>query len=148
MAERADADAVEAVEAMQQGEERLDCGVGLGVDVEVRIGEFFEEIGQEWNRVIVGHPCSGHLAPCELADRTGPTAGATQIVVVERSQHAIGGRVDVGLEMSIAEFVRVAERRHRVFGGEAGSATVREWNEASVVVDREVSVRLHRISIV
>ena len=148
MTERSDAHAIEAVEAMEEGEEWLDCAVTLGIDVEERIGKFFEEIGHEWNRVIAGHPRLGHGAPGEFADRARPTAGATQVVVVERGEHAVGSRVDIGFQMPVAEFVRVAKSGHRVLGSEAGSTAVGEGNESSVVVDREVPGGLHDISIV
>ena len=49
-----------------------------------------------------------HLAPRQLADPARPPARARQVVVVERHDDAVGGDVDVGLEVAVAELDRAA----------------------------------------
>lgn len=61
MAERSDADSIEAGVAMQDGQERFHGGVTLGVDVETGIGEFLEQIGEKRNGMLTRDTRLGDL---------------------------------------------------------------------------------------
>lgn len=150
MAERSDAHAIEHRSGAEQFDERIDAGVALGVDVEVRVGKRFEEVGEERYRFASVDTGRGDRGPRKFGDSTLPTAGSLQVVVVERDEHSVGGQMHVGLEVAVSECVGVGEGGQCVLWSIAGSAAVGEGDEASVVVRSEIGVTtsLHSVSIV
>lgn len=95
-----------------------------------------------------GDSCRRDVSPVQIADPPRAAARATQIVVVERHEHSIGGGVHIGLEMAESEFERVTESGHGVLGCVTGSAAMSEGDEAVRVLGGQIRMPLHSLSIV
>ena len=98
-----------------------------------------QQVLEQRNRlttVDLGGPYDG---PRQILDHPVAVGDPIEHVVVEGEQHAVGGDVDVGLDVAVAERDRVLERRHRVLGDLARSASVRERDRSGPVEEREVT---------
>ena len=114
VAEGADTHTVETVESSQHGQERLDGGVELGINVDPGMREGGEKVleqrywlppaDQDLSGLVVAHGLDGAGCVCE------PVEGA----VVEGEQYAVSRCVDICLEVPVAEINGVLERRHRI----------------------------------
>ena len=119
-------------------DERVDGGIRLAVDVHPCLGELPDQLLEERDRLGTVEPGGVDLAPAQLADPPGHSAGAGQVVVVERDEHAVLGDLHIGLDVPVAEVDGVLERRHRVLGCITGASTVGERHRAVPV---EIRVR-------
>jgi hypothetical protein len=146
MRERTNAHTIEDVHATEQGDERIDGRVALGVDVDTRVRELLEQIEEKWHRFTSAYSHPGNLVPRHRTDAPVRGARAFEVVVVERDQVSVGGEAHIGLEIRIAERHRVSKRREGVLGGLARTSTVGEGDEAAVAVGFEI--RVHVLSIV
>ena len=85
----------------QDGDERIDHPVILGVDVDPHPGEFGEQVSQAWDGLPAVDPGVDDLGPRQVNDAPRPVGAAVQGLVVEGEDHAVGSGVDVGLEVPI-----------------------------------------------
>ena len=142
-AERADADPVVRVVGRDRVGQQVDRRRRLGVDVEPGLGE-----RRRTARRAVGIGSTppiravGDLGVRQLGDGADAVGDPVQPRVVEGQQHPVGGGVDVGLQVAVAERDRLGEGVPGVLpvqvGRVGGAAAVGEGGERGV----EVGVRL------
>ena len=78
----------------------LDRLVGLRIDVDPDVGPRAEDVLEQRDRFATVDQRPRHLGPGQLADDAGPVGDSIELVVVEGHEHAVGGDVDVGLEVA------------------------------------------------
>ena len=98
-------------------------------------GELVEELGQGRHLLAAADQRAAYLLEGELRDRALAVGDPVEDAVVEGEQHAVGGDVDVGLEVVVAQRHRVLERRQGVLEaldlGVVGAAAVGEREHAA-----------------
>ena len=114
---------LDSTEALEHIDEGLDRGVALGVDVHSGIGQLLEELVEAHDRVCAGHPGLPDLAPGQVADDAAAVGDPVEGVVVEGHRDPVGGGMNVGLHMGVAEGHGVAEGPQRVLRELLGPAT-------------------------
>lgn len=129
IAERADADTIEGAALLDDPDERLDRGVGLRIDVDTQVGPGAEQLSQQRNRLAAVDSSSSDLGVVEVRNGAGAVGDTVELGVVEGQQHAVGRRVDIGLNVAVAQVDRVRESGQGVLGGLAGAAAMgeRDW---------------------
>ena len=134
-AERAHQDPVPGVAFGHEVRERGDRPVRLQVDVEAGLGELVEELGEGRHLLAATDQRAAYLLEGQVRDRALLVGDPVQDAVVERQQHPVGGDVDVGLQVVVAERDRVLESGEGVLQaldlGVVGTAPVREREHAS-----------------
>lgn len=116
MAERTDADSIEGRETSKNFDQRSNCRVAFGIDVDRTIGKLFEQIAEQRNWFFAVDLDSRNLIPGHFVDAAFDAAGSLQVVVVECHQVPVGGELDIGLEITKAPENRIAKCRQGVFG--------------------------------
>ena len=139
--ERCDADPVLHTVVKDQISEWLDRRVGLGIDVDPGLREALQHLVEPQDRIRAGDARFGDLGPREVDDPSGAVGHAVELVVVERDQDAIGGGVNVGLEIAIPNLDGVPKRPFGVF---RMSARTTAMGEADRWLIREVRVQHRR----
>ena len=107
--------------------QRRDAPAVLDVDVEARIGPGAEQVGQQRDRLGAADP--GRRPPPGRAARQmrpGCVGDPVQRLVVEGQQDTVGGGVDVGLQVGVAEADGVLKGPPGVLRVMARPAAVRE----------------------
>ena len=145
--ERAEADAIPDVQAVQEREQRPHRVVGLGVDVDAGVRPAGQQLLQPRDadparaereraaavrRVPRARVCSLDLVDGQLRDRPGPVRLVVQPVVVEGHDHAVARHVRVGLQVAVAQRDRRGERLQRVLGRLLGPAAMRDRDRRPV----------------
>ena len=99
----------------------------LRVDVEVRIRERLEDLGEQ-RHLLPGVAMAQlrQLAPRHLSNHASTVVAAVHGLVVADDDLAVGGDVGVGLHVADPGLVGVGEGTHRVFGGLLAAAAVGE----------------------
>ena len=137
-AERGDTDPVVGLMLGDRVREQRDRGRRLGVDVEPGLGKGHEEFAERRDGVDAVDPCLGDGGVRQLGDRALPVGDPVQHPIVEGQQHAVGGGVHVGLQISVAEADGLGERVQGVLavqvGRIGGTATVGEGDETGIEV--------------
>jgi hypothetical protein len=89
---------------------------GLEVDVEPAVGELLEQLGHRGDGVQVPDPGRRHLVGGELGEQTGTVGDPVERRIVEGEEHAVAGRVHVGLEVAVTQRDGVPEGVQGVLG--------------------------------
>lgn len=139
--ERCDADPVLHTVVKDQISEWLDRRVGLGIDVDPGLREALQHLVEPQDRIRAGDARFGDLGPREVDDPSGAVGHAVELVVVERDQDAVGGGVNVGLEIAIPNLNGVPKRPFGVF---RMSVRTTAMGEADGRLIREVRVQHRR----
>lgn len=149
--ERADADAIPRVEALDQAHQRLYACIGLGIDVDARLGPAFEQFLQPRDanpataegiratavpRERVARVCRFDRGDVEFRDRTAAIGDPIQARIVKRHRHPVGGEVRVGFEIAVSQGDSDLERRQRVLGRLAHTAAMRERDRPGMGQER------------
>ena len=108
----------------------------LGVDVDPTSGQVLEELLEQRDRLGARHPRLATSFQVSSLMSAGAVGDPIESVVVEGDQHAVGGDVDVGLEVAVAEVDGVLECGERVLGCVARPAAVGERDGSWVVEER------------
>lgn len=144
--ERADAHPIHCPELTQQCGERFDDGIVLGIDVHAQIGPCGEQFGEQRDGFATIDQGGAHLIPGQLLDDAGAIGDTVEAVVMEGQDLPVGGEMRIGLDVSIPEFDRPGEGRHRVLGFVARSTTMGE-GDGSAVVEEGMRLRAHGASV-
>src|SRR5690606_5500881 len=88
--------------------------VGLDVDVEVHVGQFLEYVLEARDRRTPADLRAPDDVPRLFGDRPGAVGRAVQQRVVVDDDDAVGGRVDVRLDVAVPLLGGAAERGQRV----------------------------------
>src|SRR5690606_25702938 len=101
-------------------------GVLLEVDVEPELRVVRERLVEPDRPLPGAVPEPGRLGPGELRERAAAVGRAVEGGVVEEDDDAVGGAVDIGLEVAVPEAGGVLERRPGVLGDLGPSPAVGE----------------------
>ena len=133
-AERTDQHPVEHVEALDAGRPAARARASSLQSMLIRaVGPRRQQLLEARDGLAPVDAGRRHVLPGELRDVSWPSARPLQVVVVEGDHDAVGGDVDVGLEVREAEVDGVLERRHRVLRCLAGASAMGEGDRARPV---------------
>ena len=117
--------------------ERAQGPRGLDINVDPGVRELLENVGKARYAVPSRGTHPGEVGIRLISDPTATVGDPIEGVVVEGEHHPVAGRVDVCLEVAVAERDGCRERREGVFapnvGAKEGSATVGEPDRAGVI---------------
>jgi acyl-CoA reductase-like NAD-dependent aldehyde dehydrogenase len=146
MTERAETDAIQGSTSIEEIDQDIDTGIGLGIDVEHRLGQGLEEFGQERNRLPFVDERSGHFFLRHRGNVAIDTTGAQEIRIVERYEMSVTGDLNIRFEVSETDIGRSDEGSKRVLGKTLESPTMGECDEGVVgvrVEERMLVPKLH-----
>ena len=112
--ESADADPVDGFGAADDIHQRPHSRVVFGVDVDPDVGPQAQQVFQQRDGFGPVDTGVAHLGPGEIADDAVPVGHPVEGVIMHDHQDTVGGGVDIGLDVAVAEVDGRLEGRHRV----------------------------------
>ena len=146
--EGAEADPIPGAEPVDDGDERLDARIGLGIDVDVRPGPTQQQLLEARNpdaataereavptvgREEVAGVGRLYLGDAQGGDRARPVGDVVQARIVEGHHDAVTSDVRVRLEVAIPQRDSRPERRERVLGRFLRATPVRDRDRRRLV---------------